>query len=204
MKRGRYNEYELPAMIAATALKWKPKRICIEESGAIKYIQREVYREMDKLKIRVPIELVPLGQGSKANSKKVKAGPVLRFLGDDRLKFINTCPGLEDLYDELSKFGTAASTHDDIVDALSILINQFAGYAEIEGKITAAGSGFTSDPQMRNFHNLMHCDGKYCKHNANVQNVQLEFPDQSPNQLAQDAARDAYEAAQDPLSGLFG
>ncbi len=204
MKRGRYNEYELPAMIAATALQWKPKRICIEESGAIKYIQREVYREMDKLKIRVPIELVPLGQGSKANSKKVKAGPVLRYLGDDRLKFINTCPGLEDLYDELSKFGTAASTHDDIVDALSILINQFAGYAEIEGRITSAGSGFTSDPQMRNFHNLMHCDGKYSKHNANVQNVQLEFPDQSPNQLAQDAARDAYEAAQDPLSGLFG
>jgi phage terminase large subunit-like protein len=204
MKRGRYNEYELPAMIAATALQWKPKRICIEESGAIKYIQREVYREMDKLQVRVPIELVPLGQGSKANSKKVKAGPVLRYLGDDRLKFINTCPGLEDLYDELSKFGTAASTHDDIVDALSILINQFAGYAEIEGKITAAGSGFTSDPQMRNFHNLMHCDGKYSKHNANAQNVQLEFPDQSPNQLAQDAARDAYEATQDPLAGLFG
>lgn len=204
MSRGRYNEYELPAMIAATAQKWRPKRICIEETGAIKYIQREVYREMDKLKVRVPIELVPLGQGSKANSKKMKAGPVLRYLGDDRLKFINTCPGLEDLYDELSKFGTAASTHDDIVDALAILINQFAGYAEIEGKMTAAGSGFTSDHQMKNWHNLMHCDGKYSKHNANLQNAQLEFPDQSAMDLSKNAAQDAYEAACDPLSDLFG
>ena len=202
MSRGRYNEYELPAMIAATALKWKPKRICIEESGAIKYIQREVYREMDKLKVRVPIELVPLGQGSKANSKKVKAGPVLRYLGDDRLKFINTCPGLEDLYDELSKFGTAASTHDDIVDALAILINQFSGYAEIEGKMTAAGAGFTSDHQMRNAANLMFADGKYSKHNAN-QNVQLEFQESSPIDLARDEAMNAHEASYDPLGDLF-
>jgi predicted phage terminase large subunit-like protein len=203
MKRGRYNEYELPAMIAATAQQWKPKRICIEETGAIKYIQREVYREMDKLKVRVPIELVPLGQGSKATSKKTKAGPVLRFLGDDRLRFINTCPFLEDLYDELSKFGTAASTHDDIVDALSILINQFSSYADIEGKMTASGAGFTSDQKMQNAHNLMHCDGKYGKLNQR-NDVQLEFPDQSPQSLSRDAALDAYEASQDPLGELFG
>ena len=204
MSRGKYNEYELPAMIAATALKWRPKRICIEETGAIKYIQREVYREMDKLKVRVPIELVGLGQGTAAKSKKVKAGPVLRYLGDDRLKFINTCPNLEDLYDELSKFGTAASTHDDIVDALAILINQFSGYAEVEGKITASGAGFTSDHQMQNAHNLMFADGKYKKHNANQMNTQLEFPEQSAMDLQKNAMQDAHEASLDPLSELFG
>jgi phage terminase large subunit-like protein len=201
MKRGKYNEYELPAMIAATALQWRPKRICIEESGAIKYIQREVYREMDKLKIRVPIELVPLGQGSKTNSKKVKAGPVLRFLGDDRLRFINTCPSLEDLYDELSKFGTAASTHDDIVDALSILVNQFSAYADIEGKMTEASSNYVPDVKKKAFYDMTYGDGKYSKYNAN--NAALEFPDMAPNELAQQAAMDAYEANQDPLGELF-
>jgi phage terminase large subunit-like protein len=121
MKRGRYNEFELPKMIADTAAQWKPKRICIEETGAIKYIAREVYREMDKLKYRCPIELVPLGKGDKkVNSKQKKAGPLLRFLGMDRFKFINTCPQLDELYNELEKFGTAGSTHDDIVDALAL------------------------------------------------------------------------------------
>ena len=201
MKRGKYNEFELPAMIAAVALQWRPKRICIEESGAIKYIQREVYREMDKLKIRVPIELVPLGQGSSKNSKKVKAGPVLRFLGDDRLRFINTCPSLEDLYDELSKFGTAGSTHDDIVDALAILVNQFSGYADIEGKMTAASSDFVPDLKGKSFYDQTYGDGKYSKYNA--KNAALEFPDMAPSELAQQAAMDAYEAAHDPLGDLF-
>jgi phage terminase large subunit-like protein len=201
MKRGKYNEYELPQMIAATALQWRPKRICIEESGAIKYIQREVYREMDKLKVRVPIELVPLGQGSKLNSKKVKAGPVLRFLGDDRLRFINTCPGLNDLYDEMSKFGTAASTHDDIVDAMSILVNQFSDYADIEGKMTSAAHDFVPDMKGKSFYDQTYGDGKYAKYNAH--NAALEFPDMAPSELAQQAAQEAYEATQDPLGELF-
>lgn len=201
MKRGKYNEYELPAMIAATALQWRPKRICIEESGAIKYIQREAYREMDKLKIRVPIELVPLGQGSKTNSKKVKAGPVLRFLGDDRLRFINTCPGLEDLYDELSKFGTAASTHDDVVDTLSILVNQFSGYADIEGKMTSASHDFVPDLKGKSLYDQTYGDGKYAKYNA--RNAALEFPDMSHGELAQQAALDVVDANNNPLSDLF-
>jgi predicted phage terminase large subunit-like protein len=202
MQRGKFNEYELPAMIAATALKWRPKRICIEDtSKAEKYVQREVYREMDKLKVRVPIEMCPLGQGSKANSKKVKAGPVLRLLGDGRLLFINTCPSLEDLYDELSKFGTAAGTHDDIVDALALLVQQFGAYAEVEGRMTSASQDYVSDVKMKNFHDLMHCDGKYSKHNA--LNAMLEFPDMAQGELAQNAAMDAADAAHDPLGDLF-
>jgi phage terminase large subunit-like protein len=201
MKRDRYNEYQLPAMIAATAAQWKPKRICIEETGAIKYIAREVYREMDKLKVRVPIELVPLGQGSKKSSKSVKAGPVLRFLGDDRLKFVNTCPNLDDLYDELSKFGTAASTHDDIVDALAILVNQFGSYADIDAKMQAAASEYTPDPKGKSFYDQVYGLGQYSKYNAN--NMQLEFPEQAAQEMEKNAAQDAEYAANDPLADLF-
>lgn len=201
MKRGKYNEYELPAIIAATAQQWKPKRICIEASNAMPYVQREIYREMDKLKVRVPIELVPLGQGNKKkNSKSVKAGPVLRFLGDDRLKFVNSCPGLEDLYEEVSKFGTAAATHDDIVDALSILVNQFAGYADIEAKMTAASSDYNPDSKAKSGYDQIYGpSGKY-----EAQNAQLEFPDSAPDELAKQAAEDAFWATQDPLNDLMG
>lgn len=202
MKRGRYDEYALPAMIAATAAQWKPKQICIEESGAIKYIAREVYREMDKLKVRVPVRLVPLGQGSKKNSKNVKAGPVLRFLGDDRLKFVNTCPSLDDLYDELSKFGTAASTHDDIVDALAILVNEFASYADIEARMLAASTEYTPDLKGKSFYDQVYGLGAYDKYNA--RNLALEFPDQAPDEMARQAAEDANYAAQDPLNDLLG
>lgn len=201
MSRGRYDEYTLPAMIAATAQKWKPKRVCIEETGAMKYIQREVYREMDKLKCRCPIELVPLGQGSKKNSKQMKAGPVLRFLGDDRLKFVNTCPSLEDLYDELSKFGTAASTHDDIVDALAILVNTFSSYADIDAKMQAASLDYTPDPKGKSFYDQVYGLGRYDKYNA--QNLALEFPEQESIAMTKQAEQDAAYAAQDPLGDLF-
>jgi phage terminase large subunit-like protein len=200
MSRGKFNEYELPAMIAAAGLRWKPQSICIEEANAMKYIQREVYREMDKLKIRIPIRLVPLGKGSKANSKKIKAGPVLRFLGDDRLRFINSCPGLEDIYEELSKFGTAASSHDDIVDTLAILINEFAGYADMEGKMSPQSTSFVQDPLAFAKHQVVFADGKYSHHNANVA---LEFPELGAQQLSQEAAKDAIAASFDPLGDIF-
>jgi len=201
MSRGRYDEYTLPAMIAATAQKWKPKRVCIEETGAMKYIQREVYREMDKLKCRCPIELVPLGQGSKKNSKQMKAGPVLRFLGDDRMKFVNTCPSLEDLYDELSKFGTAASTHDDIVDALAILVNTFSSYADIDAKMQAASLDYTPDPKGKSFYDQVYGLGRYDKYNA--QNLALEFPEQESIAMSKQAEQDAAYMASDPLGDLF-
>jgi phage terminase large subunit-like protein len=200
MKRGRYDEFALPAMIAATAQQWKPKRICIEETGAIKYIQRECYREMDKLKCRTPIELVGLGQGNKTKSKMMKAGPVLRFLGDDRLKFVNSCPGLDELYDELSKFGTASSTHDDIVDALAILVNQFGSYADTEAKTHT--HDYMPDYKGKHAYDQVYGLGKYDKHNA--LNLAMEFPDQAPDDMAKQAAQNAAWAANDPLHDLFG
>jgi len=139
---------------------------------------------------------VPLGQGSKKNSKQVKAGPVLRFLGDDRLKFVNTCPQLEELYDELSKFGTAASLHDDIVDALAIMVNEFSSYADIEAKLTAAQESYSPDPKGKQFYQQVY-DGK-----ANHA-LPLEFPDQAPDDIAKQAAQDAMYMANDPLADLF-
>lgn len=198
MQRGRYNEFELPAIIAGVALKWKPKRICIEESVGVKWLGREIYREMDKLKVRSPIEFVPLGVGNnKTNSKMIKAKPVLRFLGDERLLISNSCPNLDELYEELERFGTAASTHDDIVDALAILVNQFAGYADMEAKWTAQQSDFIPNPKERIFYEQTYCVGKYA-----VQEMALDNPETSEQDLMKQAQMDNVSNG-DPLADLW-
>lgn len=201
MQRGRFNEYELPAIIAGTAFRWKPARICIEESVGVKWLGREVYREMDRLKVRSPLEFVSLGKGNKTNNKIIKAKPVLRYLGDERLLFSFAMPGKDELYDELEKFGTAASTHDDIVDALALLVNQFSSYAEMEAKLTAQQVDFNPDPKAKAFYEQTHCLNKFAKLNA--QEMMIENPQISAQEALQQALSDGA-SSEDPLSDLFG
>jgi phage terminase large subunit-like protein len=165
--RGRFNEYELPAVIAATGFKWKPKRIAIEDSVGVKWFARELRREMDKLRISIPVEYVSLGVGTKAKSKELKAKPVVRLLGDERMFFSNTCAGLEDLYKELENFGTAAGTHDDVVSALSVLVDQFGGYADMDSRIGLINTQYIADQRSRDRHDLIYGLGKFSRFNQN-------------------------------------
>lgn len=167
MKRGRFNEYELPAMIAATAYQWKPKRIAIEDSTGVKWMSRELKREMDKLQISVPVEYVPLGQGSKANSKKMKAKPVVRLLGDERMYFLNSCEGLEEIYSELTKFtGTSEDAHDDVVSGLSLLAEVFGPYAEMGAKTDPITLPYAADQKSKDMHDRIYGMGRYAQYNA--------------------------------------
>jgi phage terminase large subunit-like protein len=203
MKRGRFNEYELPAIIATVCKQWSPKRLCIEDSVGVKWLGREIYKEMAKLQVRVPIEFVPLGQGNKANAKDMKAKPVLRYLGDERLLFANQCVGLEELYTELSNFGTAAGTHDDIVSALSILVDQFASYADSEGKREVSSPDFILDSQAKQQYDHIYGRGVYEKvFQGDAWGASQEHPDKS--------LQDALTAQQqqggmdtDPLADLY-
>jgi phage terminase large subunit-like protein len=165
MVRGRFNEYDLPKVIAGVAYKWKPKSIAIEESIGVKWMTRELRREMDNMKISVPVEYISLGKGSKLRSKQLKAKPVLRLLGDERLYFLNSCEGLEEIYNELEKFtGTSDDKHDDIVSALSLLVEQFIGYADVDRRINSYQSAFVADQKSKDMHDQMYCLGKYAKY----------------------------------------
>ncbi len=200
LKRDRYNEFELPAMIAATALQWKPRRICIEESVGVKWMGREAYREMDKLKVRVPIEWVSLGQGKKTKSKTEKAGPVLNALGLGNLLFLNTCPNLDQLYDELSKFGTAAATHDDIVDVLAILINQFSAYAANDAKVSAAQDVYFNPKQQAEYRQVFE---RLVQNPANMAALASSFPDSADSEPLPTGFGLGSDAG-DPLADLMG
>jgi phage terminase large subunit-like protein len=204
-QRSRWNEYELPCKIAAVANQWRPSRMCIEDSVGVKWLGKEIYREMDKLRVRVPIEFVPLGQGNKKNAKDMKAKPVLRYLGDDRLYFANQCVGLEELYTELSNFGTAAGTHDDIVSALSILVDQFSGYADMEGKKQAASPDFVLSSQAQQQYDHLYGKGSYAKvFKQRSLNAALDHPEMSVQEAVK-AEQSVSSGYCDPLSdaGLY-
>lgn len=205
MKRGKFNEFELPAVIAAVANQWRPSRICIEESVGVKWLGKEIYREMDKLHVRVPIEFIPMGKGSKATAKDTMAKPILRYLGDDRMVFANQMVGLEELYTEMAAFGTAASTHDDIVDALALLVDQFSSYADMEGKKTEASPDFVISSQAKQQYDHIYGKGVYGKcFQQHALNRALDHPDM-PIQEAVAAEQQAAAGYCDPLSdaGLY-
>ncbi len=168
MVRGRFNEIELPRVIANVAYKWKPKRIAIEDSVGVKWMGRELKREMDNLQISIPVEFCSLGQGSKSNSKKLKAKPVLRLLGDGRMYFLNSCEGLQEIYAEMEQFtGTAEDKHDDIVSAISLLVEQFGGWLEMDRRTNYIDTQYATNRQDKEVHDLVYGIGKYQRFNAN-------------------------------------
>jgi len=195
MLRGKFGEDELPRVLAALVLKWKPKRLAIEDSVGVKWMGRELRREMDKLSISVPVEYISLGYGSKLRSKQLKAKPVLRLLGDERLFFSVSCQGIEDIYDELEQFtGTSDDKHDDIVSALSLLVEQFGAYADVEGRATYVNTQFTADRQSKDRHDLIYGLGQFARLNANEDHpVTVYQMENSP----------IVETDIDPLADLF-
>lgn len=203
MVRGRYNEYELPQVIAAAAHKWKPKRIAVEDSVGVKWMGRELRREMDKLQISVPVEYVSLGLGSKSKSKQIKAKPVLRLLGDHRMYFLNSCEGLQEIYNEMEQFtGTGEEPHDDIVCALSLLCEQFQAYADMGAKVDNTNAQYVTDAQNFDRHQLVHGLGKYAKYNAS--NMTGDNP-VTTYQMENNSRmfRDDSGSSRDPLADLM-
>jgi phage terminase large subunit-like protein len=202
MVRGRYNEYDLPKIIAQVGAKWKPRRIAIEDSVGVKWMGRELRREMDALKITIPVEFCSLGLGSKLRSKQLKAKPVLRLLGDERMYFLNSCEGLEEIYNELEKFtGTSDDKHDDIVSAISLLVEQFGGYADVDSRINSINQDYIADQKSREIHDKVYCLGKYAKY--------AEQQDESPTtvfqlQQAMSITGPESEPYSDPLSDVLG
>lgn len=202
MVRGRFNEYELPKVIAATAQKWKPKRVSIEDSPGVKWMGKELRREMDKLQISVPVEYVSLGQGSKSKSKQFKAKPVMRLLGDSRMYFMNSCEGLQEIYNEMEQFtGTGEEPHDDIVCALSLLAEQYGAYADMAAITDQVASNYVTDAQAHDQYQKVYGLGKYAHLNASHN---LGDHPNTAFQMENDRKFQTSSGSEhDPLSDLF-
>lgn len=201
MRRGRFNEYELPQVIANVGYKWRPKSIAIEESVGVRWMGRELRREMDRLGISIPVTYCTLGLGTKRRSKLMKAKPVARLLGDERILFLNSCEGLEEIYSELEKFtGTDDDAHDDIVSALSLMVEQFIGYADSEGKRNHVDIDFAANQRSRAMHDMIYGLGRYAKYNSNTVD---DNPVTTFQQERSGLATAVPEIYVDPLSDVF-
>jgi phage terminase large subunit-like protein len=130
--RGQFDEDTLPSVIAGAAYKWKPSRIAVEDSVGTRWLKKPIKQAMEELAYYQNIEFISLGQGSKDNSKTSRAKPVVHLLGKNRLYFSLEIPDLTYLYDELEAFPPAKGGHDDIVDAISLLVNTFMPAHEME------------------------------------------------------------------------
>ena len=130
----------------------------------------------------------------------------MRYLGDERLLFANQCAGLAEIYDELEKFGTAGGTHDDIVSALSILVEQFASYADMEGRITTAAASFIPDQKTKSFYDQTYGGDVFSKvYTQRSWAASMEAAD-NPELSVQDGVNAEQAVSQfdtDPLVDLF-
>jgi hypothetical protein len=129
----------------------------------------------------------------------MKAKPVLRLLGDERLYFSLGCNNLEEIYKEMEAFtGTDDDKHDDIVSAISLLVNEFGAYADMESKINFTAQQFVADAMESERHKQIYCLGQYSKLAAN-----FALDD---NPVTQFQVGQAVEVVRDvdPLADLFG
>ena len=204
MNRGRFNEYQMPVMIANMAMKWKPKRIAMEDSVGAKWIGKETRRELDKLRILIPIEYIGLGKGSAASSKQVKAQPVLRLLGDERLFFSKGCADLEVIYEELERFGQGTAAHDDIVSGVSLMVQHFGPYADIEIKQQQSSMSLNEDREAvasRDQYNMIYGMGKYYMNDAT--NSNMAHDDHPSTQFEAMKGKTEVVHDVDPLADIF-
>lgn len=195
MVRNRFSEYELPTAIAQAGFKWKPRAIAIEDDKGVKWMGRELAREMDRLSIKIPVQYVSMGYGSKQRSKLYKAKPVIRLLGDERLFFSNSCQGIGEIYDELEKFTGKDDAHDDIVSALSIMVEHFGPYADMGPKAPFQNI-YIADRAAKDRYDMVYGVGKYAKFNGA----------ENPTTLYQVEKLGAFQEPEtdvDPLAELF-
>lgn len=130
MVRGRYNEDELPKMIALTIYKHRPHRVAIENSQGAKWLRKGILEELKELGMDdFSIEYAEIGQGEWRRNE-VNAQLTVRLLGTGRLLFSTAIPAIDSLYDELEAFPNP-NHKDDIIACLNLGCSYFVSEEEM-------------------------------------------------------------------------
>ena len=122
MIRGQFSDYDMARVMAENMAKWKPARVVLEDSIGVRWLAREIRREMERMNFYVQIEFAEVK--TTKNRKSVLAAPVAKFFSEGRVILSNGLPYLEQIYSELEGFQNGAP-NDDIVDAMSIVVNYY-------------------------------------------------------------------------------
>jgi predicted phage terminase large subunit-like protein len=118
--RGRYNQVQMAAAIVTAAKDWQPEITIIEDSQGSKGIEPTIVQIAQEQHVSVPIHWYTYSR--KKNSKSLRIGHVASVLRADRLWFAAHIRNseLQAMREEFVNF--PFGRHDDIADAISILV----------------------------------------------------------------------------------
>ena len=116
--------------------------------------------------------------------------------------FLNSCEGLDEIYDEMEKFtGTSDDAHDDIVSAISLLAEQFSGYADVDSRMNSINQDYVSDMRSKEIHDKVYCLGKYARFNQ--AGMDLNDNPKTAYEMINSSPQYVDEKYVDPLSDVF-
>jgi hypothetical protein len=118
-------------------------------------------------------------------------------MNDERIYILMSCEGKDEIYEELTLFtGTKDDAHDDIVSAISLLVDQYAAFANMDAAMPR--QHFVADQMTRARHDMIYGLGKYATQGDD--NPATAYQVESAN-----AGRVMVEQERDPLAdaGLF-
>lgn len=122
MVRGQFSDYDVSRVMADSMGKWRPNRIVMEESMGVRWLATEVKRHLESMNFSAYIEFLKVD--NKKNRKFTMASPVATRFSEGTIILSNAIPNLGAMYDELEGFQNGAP-NDDIVDAMSLIVNYF-------------------------------------------------------------------------------
>jgi hypothetical protein len=101
----------------------------------------------------------------------------------------------------MEKFtGTSDDVHDDIVSAISLLVDQFGAYADMDNRVNSVNQDYVSNQKSQQMHDMIYCLGRYAKFS------ELGPIDESPSttfQRENNPVSQAVSPYDDPLSDLY-
>jgi predicted phage terminase large subunit-like protein len=144
MVRGQFSDFDVSRVVAENTAKWKPARVVFEDAIGVRWLAREIRREMERMNFYVQIEFAEVKNTK--NRKYVMAAPVAKMFSEGRIILSNGIPYLDKVYDELEGFQNGAP-NDDIVDAMALAINYYQYVPE--ASVAALKADFTEEQQRR-------------------------------------------------------
>ena len=120
--RGRYQQHELPFVIAKAIKDHNPIQSGIEDTNWVRYIFTDVNTQCQKLGADASC-INWLTVDNREGAKAIRVGYLGQLLDTNRLYFCMSIDCLETLYTEFERFTGVHSGHDDIPDAISMLAN---------------------------------------------------------------------------------
>lgn len=175
IKRGQFNEIDLPNVIADEVFKWRPRRVTIEDANGVRWlVQHGIYPAFKSRGIQ-NIWVEYLAVDNTKNSKETNIKPFAKALIEGRVIFSNAIPDMDYVITEFEAFPNGE--FDDVVDACGALVRTYGELPEAMVKMTDDEIKHLKDRHMdRMAYNQIFGTGRVQTNQLNTQTVREDIP----------------------------